>query len=82
MKLIVHLIYLLSKQYLQTDSVGHLPREVSRATKFLIDRVARISLVLSSRSYRRSPLVQGGLEISCHVTVKLPETIKNHLMMD
>ena len=47
--------------------MGHLPREVSRVTKFLLDRGARISLVLSSRHYRRSPLVQGGLEIaSCY----------------
>ena len=62
--------------------MGHLPREVSRVTKFLLERGARISLVLSSRHYRRSPLVQGGLEIACHVTVKLPGTIKNHLIMD
>lgn len=63
-------------------TVGHLPREVSRVTKFLLDRGARISLELTSRHYRRSPLVQGGLEIACQLTVKLPGTIKNHMIMD
>ena len=38
--------------------------------------------MLSPGHYRRSPLVQGGMEIACHVTVKLPGTIKNHLIMD
>ena len=40
--------------------VGHLPREISRAT----------------------PLVQGGLEMACKVIVKLPGTVRNHLLMD
>ena len=62
--------------------MGHLPREVSRVTKFLLDRGARMSLVLLARHYRRSPLVQAGMDIACHVTVKLPGTIKNHLIMD
>ena len=43
--------------------VGHLPREISRATKFLLDRGAQISATLTSRDYRRSLLVQGGLEM-------------------
>ena len=39
--------------------VGHLPHEISRATKFLLDRGAQISAILTSTDYRRSPLVQG-----------------------
>ena len=62
--------------------VGHLPREISRATKFLLDRGAQISAILTSTDYRRSPLVQGGLEIACKVIVKLPGTVRNHLLMD
>ena len=29
-----------------------------------------------------SPLVQGGLEIACKVSANMPETRKNHLLMD
>ena len=47
--------------------VGHLPREISRAAKFFLDRGAQISAILTSTDYRRSPLVQGGLEIACHL---------------
>ena len=57
--------------------VGHLPIEISRSTKFLLDRGARITATLSSTSYYRSPLVQGGLEIPCLVEVFMPRTIKN-----
>ena len=32
---------------------------------------------LSSRHYRRSPLVQGGIEIPCIVYFKMPSTFKN-----
>ena len=62
--------------------VGHLPREISTVTKFLLDRDARISAILTSTDYRRYPLVQGGLEIACKVIVKLPRTVRNHLLMD
>ena len=61
--------------------VGHLPREICRITKFLLDRGAKISLTFTPNNYRRSPLVQGGLEIPCKVTVKLPATIKNHMIL-
>ena len=47
--------------------VGHLPRQISRATKFLLDRGANVTARLSSTHYRRSPLFQGGLEIPCTV---------------
>ena len=43
-----------------TDPVGHLPREISHATKFFMDRGATIKVQLISDHYRRSPLVQGG----------------------
>ena len=51
--------------------VGHLPMEISRITKFLIDRGARIQATLTSTHYRRSPLVRGGLEIPCEITVQI-----------
>ena len=40
-----------------SKTVGHLPKEISRATKLLLDRGATISLKLSSDHYRRSPLL-------------------------
>ena len=62
--------------------VGHVSREIPRATKFLLDRGALISAILTSTDYWRSPLGQGGLEITCKVIVKLPGTVRNHLLMD
>ena len=62
--------------------VGHLPMEISRFTNFLLDRGARVSAKLSSTDYRRSPLVQGGIEIPCIVTVSMPGTIINQLLME
>ena len=46
---------------LHPQIVGHLPLEIYRFTKFLLDRGAIITATLSSMHYRRSPLVQGGL---------------------
>ena len=62
--------------------MGHLPREISRPTKFWLDRGAEIVAEMESSHYRRSPLIQGGLEIRCKVSVTLPGTIKNHMLLD
>ena len=62
--------------------VRHLPREISRGTKFLLDRGAVVQATLSTTHYRRSPLVQGELKIACKVSVKKPGTIKDHILMD
>jgi hypothetical protein len=58
-------------------TVGHLPRELSRVTKYFLDRGASMYVKLSSHHYRRSPLVQGGIEIPCIVYFKMPSTLKN-----
>ena len=65
----------------KTAAVGHLPREVSRATKFFIDRGGRLSVTLTNEHYRRSPLVQGGMEIGCKVTTSIPGTCINILIL-
>ena len=57
--------------------VGHLPREISRITKFFLDRAAVMPVELTSKHYRRSPLVKGGMEIACLVRVRIPATFKN-----
>ena len=62
--------------------VGHLPIEISLVIKFLLDRGANVSAKLTSTHYRRSPLVQGGIEIPCVVTVSMPGTVINQLLMD
>ena len=63
-------------------TVGHLPREVSQITKFILDRGAKVTATLTSKNFRRSPLVQGGLEIACKVTIKMLATRKTHMNLD
>jgi len=57
------------------EIVGHLPKEISRVTKFLLDRGVTMHCKLISKHYRRSPLVQGGLEIKCEVVFTSRATI-------
>ena len=56
--------------------------EISRVTKFLLVRRANVSAKLTSTHYRRSPLVQGGIEISCVITVSVPGTVINQQLME
>ena len=61
---------------------GYLPREISRVTKFLLDRGARMTAILTSVNYRRSLLVQGGLEIPCRVKITMANTKKCDQILD
>ena len=61
--------------------VGHLPIEISRNTKFILDRGAKLEVKLRETHYRRSPLVQGGLEIPCDLELKMPNTMRNAAML-
>ena len=63
-------------------TVSHLPMEISWPTKFLLQRGAIVFATLSSTTYRRSPLIQGGLEIPCKVTINMAETLKNKQIID
>ena len=63
-------------------TMGHLPREISRATKFLLDRSATVNAKLSSAHYRKSPLFQGVLEIACIITVTMPGTVRNNMVIE
>ena len=61
--------------------IGHLPREISRATKFLMDRGARFEADVLFQRYRRSPLVQGGLEIPIKLRLSMrPSKLNERLM--
>ena len=66
----------------KNEIVSHLPMEISRVTKFLLDRGANVPAKITSTHYRRSPLVQGGIEIPCVVTVSMPGTVINQLLME
>ena len=48
-----------------------MPRETSRVSEFIIERGTTVDVELTSDHYRWSPLVQGGVEIKCKVTVKV-----------
>ena len=63
-------------QSLSTDSGPSTARRFL-VHKFLLDRGATITATLSSTHYRRSPLVQGGLQIPCVANAKLIGTKKN-----
>ena len=62
--------------------VGHLPMEISRPTKFLLDCGAIIKSKLTGKKYRRSPLVQGGLEIPCILIIEMLDTVNNNRLME
>ena len=57
------------------ETVRHLPKEISRVTKYFLDRGISMHCKLTSRHYRRSPLVQGGLEIKCEVVINSRATV-------
>ena len=54
---------------------------ISQTAKCLRDHGEKISLTLTSTNYGRSPLVQGGLEITCKINVNLLATIKSHMLL-
>ena len=60
--------------------VGHLPTKISHPTKFLLQFGAVIKATLSSTNYRNSPLLQGGLQISCQGSVSMPATLKRQII--
>ena len=57
--------------------VGHLPREISRFTRFIILHGATVKVKVSETKYRRSPLIQGGLEIPVEVEVQMENSSEN-----
>ena len=61
--------------------VGHLPMEMSRITYFIVQRGATVTAKVCGKHYRRSPLIQGELEVPCQVTVSMPGSIVNHLLL-
>ena len=73
-----------SKNICKPDSneiVGHLPMEISRITKFILDRGVVCTIKIRGKHYRRSALVQGGLEIPCDVTISMIGSVVNYLLL-
>ena len=52
--------------------------EIIRITKFINDRGAQVAIQIRGRHYRRSPLVQGGLEVPCEIKITIVGSIINH----
>ena len=60
--------------------VGHFPMEISRITKFTLQRAARVQAMVTGK-HRHSTLTQDGLEVPCLVTIAIPGSIMNHLLI-
>ena len=56
--------------------IGHLLMELSRISKFILDRGAKIEVKLRETRYCRSRLVKGGLEIPCDLVIRIPNIMK------
>ena len=64
-----------------SEIVGHLPMEISRITKFILDRGAVCAIKIRGKHYKRSPLVQDGLEIPCDAIISMIGSVVNHLLL-
>ena len=62
-------------------SIGDIPLEISQIMKFLIQRGAVVTVKVTGKHYRRSPLVQGGLEVPCENCVKISGSIVNYTLL-
>ena len=54
--------------------------KLSRITKFMVDRGAKCTLKICGTKYRRTLLVQGGLEVLCKVIITMIRGFVNHLL--
>ena len=59
---------------------GHFLGKISRVNKLLLDRGATAYAKLTSTHYRRSQIMQGGLEKACKITVKLHGSVKTYML--
>ena len=59
------------------STIGHLPKEISRATRYIMFYGAIVTVKVIDTHHRRSPLVQGGLEIPIEVTVTMKCSLAN-----
>uniref|UniRef100_A0A1X7VMD2 Uncharacterized protein n=1 Tax=Amphimedon queenslandica TaxID=400682 RepID=A0A1X7VMD2_AMPQE len=62
--------------------VGHLPKKISKVTRYIMEHGAVVTLKVMDIHYRRSPLVQGGLEIPVMAQVQMTSNVKNRTALD
>ena len=62
---------MISQGKLIPETVGHVPKELSRATSFFLMRGGKISGSFFEEKYRPSPIPKGGLEIMLEVELKI-----------
>ena len=62
---------------LANSTVGHLPREISRTTRFFL-----LCAKVIDKNHRRSPLVQGWLQIAVQVTAETDLTKRNKAILE
>ena len=53
------------------STIGHFPKEISRATRFIMFHGGLVTAKVMDTRHRRSPLIQGGLEIPIQVMVTM-----------
>ena len=53
--------------------VGHIPKEVSRYTRYIVEHGASVDVFVLATHHRPSPLIHGGLEIPIKLVVKLTD---------
>ena len=70
-----------SKPDSPAEIAGHLPMEICRITKFIINRGAQVAVKIRGRHYRGSLLVQGGLEVPCEIKITMVGSIINHHLL-
>ena len=69
-------------QFASDKVVGHLPMEILRASKFLLDLMVEVSVTITETHYRRLLLVQRGLEIPCNLITSLSSySARKHVLL-
>ena len=62
--------------------VGHLPKEISQFTYYIMHYGGRVTAKVVDTHHQRSLLIQGSLEIPVEVTVEMDFTDKNRLCLE
>ena len=57
--------------------VGHIPKEISRYTRYIVKHGASVDAFVLATHHRPSPLIQGGLEVPIKLVVKLTDNEVN-----
>ena len=61
--------------------VGHIPNEISRYTRYIVEHGASVDAFVRATHHRPSPLIQGGLEIPIKLVMKLTDNEVNSVKL-